>query len=362
MRSILPEYYGLNGPDGILERPVMSSGWPVPDAVVTDDRERFLWAQFEHYPFNDTREFRRMAYAERGMLEGFIQLATAPAAKIRKFASRWGLLRRRTFQRGWSDIGDDGASHYGRREAIIIPSDQKKNLPKWRATAEVLDELDPLYAWRYYARLFAAALNVGARLREGKPPNPSDWEVMFRIYRPGVSPFAVKPKEKLGRSLFENWEKNDYAAAQEIAKRIKNPFEWKDPGTNRLLWHWWKWRNCVPLYHRVEHTVALCAIELEYWKEAANINIGVTMMEAKVEIRTQSLFAGLVWQLINTFANSSGIAICAECGSSFAPGRKPSTATRHFCPNCGRKAAIKLAVRDHRARQRQKGDDALSKD
>ena len=72
----------------------------------------------------------------------------------------------------------------------------------------------------------------------------------------------------------------------------------------------------------------------------------------RFEIRisgSPALAGALALQIMLALAGSAGIAICASCGKTFPPSRRPNPNRKSYCKSCG----IKAAWRDAQARRRQ---------
>jgi len=68
-----------------------------------------------------------------------------------------------------------------------------------------------------------------------------------------------------------------------------------------------------------------------------------------------NLFAHLALQLMQAVANVDRLAICSGCGNSYTPTRRPNENRLNFCQSCGRRAAVRLAMRRKRKQDREGG-------
>jgi hypothetical protein len=101
---------------------------------------------------------------------------------------------------------------------------------------------------------------------------------------------------------------------------------------------------------------------LNKWLEMAEVGVvcfdtagGDWPSGLQIRIGTRGgLFGVLAIQLLLATTLNEFLFTCAACGKFFnaAPAERPRTGQRAFCSECGRKAAMRFAARDYRARRR----------
>jgi hypothetical protein len=69
----------------------------------------------------------------------------------------------------------------------------------------------------------------------------------------------------------------------------------------------------------------------------------------RVELKGSELYGALAIQLLMAVSRSSGVETCDGCGKFYTPTRQPREGDHHFCDECGRKAATRLAQQRRRA-------------
>ena len=160
---------------------------------------------------------------------------------------------------------------------------------------------EPLEAWRHFSRQAGALLSIAAAVHRGQPADAKDWAMFFE------------------------WN----SEAQE--KWLSG--EWSDPDVG---------------FHRFD-----LGLYLDEWLQLGNVKVGVTLGKGDLRVGYQpaGLFGNLALQLALTASRSAGWDVCMDCGMPYPVGkRNPQAGRRNFCPDCGRKAANKLAARDYRSR------------
>ena len=121
---------------GDNNRTVGVESWPVP-AVVALDGDNVTWFLNDH----DAGIGVRTAAAPPDLLERFLRLAHGPSERVAAFVDRYGLFS--------------------------IPADEDGF---WLESGS-----EPVAVWRTIANDVGAAVDVAAKLRQGKRPDVSDW-------------------------------------------------------------------------------------------------------------------------------------------------------------------------------------------
>ncbi len=253
-----------------LDRPLRAGEFYVPGDIRLD-KDRLRW----DFDSDRTKTVR----PEAGMLEHFVQLADASADKILAYARRWGVLE-------------------------IC----KHDLPACHKSCSPLRSggtyWEPLEAWRRFAKLFRALLDIAAQLAFDKPGPAEHWQV-------------VGAYGGLGRGQLFGLRgvKADHGKLQVALNvllhdaRVRPIVGWRDG----------KW-----------------LIEL-----TGGLVIGC------------SLFGALVCQLVLAISRTEGLAICSSCGMSYIPAKRPNPNRRSYCQKCReRKIPSSDAARDYRRRRK----------
>jgi hypothetical protein len=116
-------------------------------------------------------------------LFAFTRLAKAPSdSQLAQFAMRWGPLG--ICKHGWPSTHDNGScaplraperywEHHTEQtawSAVFWSGPGEIPMNEWQGTY-----WEPLVAWRFYVRKFAAALNIANFLRKERPGRHEDW-------------------------------------------------------------------------------------------------------------------------------------------------------------------------------------------
>lgn len=101
---------------------------------------------------------------------------------------------------------------------------------------------------------------------------------------------------------------------------------------------------------------------LNHWIAAADLRLGVALERddpprsawtLTPQLKTQTLFAGIVSEVMAAVAAPGRYAYCDQCGVLYAPSRKPNPSRRKFCPACVEDGwPGRWAARDYKARKK----------
>jgi len=159
---------------------------------------------------------------------------------------------------------------------------------------------------RTWARRFRAAMNIAARLHDGKPAADTDWAEL------GIE----QPKT----GIEHWWRKVDLSAEEQVRQ-----------GRDVLA-------------QLVDAWLDLGAVRLRFeWDERPEF--GITGW---------GLFGAIATQLMLAVARSDGLAACTGCGMPYAPTQKPKAGKRNYCPGCRSTARFRDAKRTQRLKERSK--------
>jgi hypothetical protein len=244
-------------------------------------------------PYGRSQGAVRLVPPGRGMLTGFVALADAPAAKVLAYARKFGPL---------------GICPHGRpcthtpftsRRQLSPPATDLCAPCGWDGRGGV----EPIAAWHAYARLAKTIQEVAAKLRSDRLPDATEWKVL----RQGPSLGNV-PSLKARRTV---WPLLASALDQWIVDGDVRP---------------WVTVSQAP------------------WTPCAIIRLGSPWW-----LRTPSwpLF-GVLGMALAQDAVGSSKAWCDGCGSLYDFRRWPRAGEYHYCPDCGRKAAVRDAQQRYR--------------
>jgi len=284
--------FGIYTAGGALERPLDASGWRVPAK---------MWVEGDSLRYSATAGGGswQLVHPHPGILESFIRLAEAPAERILQFARRFGILglKKATDKpksNGYANLDEPYGDDYG-YSVLEIPE-----ISEGRCG-------EPLRNWRFWARKFDAALRIASAFTEGRYAPAECWHVIFSgKYGPPAPGYRCPSPEVTDKDIFEGVRAEFYG-------------------------------------------------QIETWLRLGNVGLRIDGWEGPtLAFGTDALFSGLVLQLAAACCGSDGFAMCSCCNTPYAPTRQPVAGKRHYCRECGRRAAVRAAVRAHRDRQRVK--------
>jgi uncharacterized Zn finger protein (UPF0148 family) len=249
----------------------------------------------EQHLLCDCREVARVVLPTRDLLDGFVQLAEAPAASILRYARKWGLLYLDPQGRPCTKLHQ------------IVPGADGKPLPR----------TEPLEAWRYYSRRARAVLNLAAQLQQGKRGDATDWAALDAV---GARIGPVALAEITRRGLLGLYA--EVGCPQESKASIE---------TRRRFLTW----------------------ELMLWLDVTRptLTLKPTPQSWQMEITYNGcLLAAVALQLALTLAGARTLATCSGCGMAYMRARAAKSGQANFCPQCGSQEALRQA--DQRRRRK----------
>jgi predicted RNA-binding Zn-ribbon protein involved in translation (DUF1610 family) len=290
--------------------------WPRPDATVTTP-----------IPTN--------------LLERFLALRTD--AEILRFAQRYGRLGVKDAL--FDGIGAVAAAMANEKEYLDLWA--KQHPPKgiapiplsdaeakaWEAWGRRLRRLwidhdgpqssqEPVAEWRRYQREFNGWLAVTAALRDG---DRQPYDVLTELAELGAFFPKLSPETAWVR----------------LSSREQTQSAW------------------TGLALRSEQLVAQSGLRPGLrWTFSAEGAQADLVFQTKVHSNPRdyfgvSLFGALVFQLLAAIAGT-GFATCSACRVAYVPRRRPRLDQHHYCPRCGRSAAVRDAKARYRARLAQR--------
>lgn len=295
------EDYYRNPDHDALERAVATSKWFAPSQV--EAREGQLHPSFDDGP-------PQTVWASPSMLQDFLSLDGKPPEPFANYAKTWGML----------DIRDDGEGWELSMSSIFVHPSRRDD----RISAPT----EPLSVWQFWIAQFRSIISVARFISEGRAPDAAEWERATAHIQ--ISRSSSNPEQDLMHDeVYWSSVPKEYTVDDERWARQSDPsrrFDRKEART-------YLYSVLFDLARLAQLVVFLCPDR------------------QVIAVNTPGLFCGLTLQLVQAI-NRSAIVACSDCGDMFSPARQVRTDRRVFCTNCGHKSAMKLAMRDYRARKR----------
>jgi hypothetical protein len=302
---------GLTRSDGFLGRSAIPARWVHPSSIALHEgqlRYRLAGGQ-------DT-------VADASMLPDFLRLSTASDESILRYARRWGrfsLCRHGTpcfHTRNQEFAAVTACLPLGVKEEWFYTAPDGTPRYVW----------EPVAVWRHYSRKALAILNICANLRSNRLARAEDWLTVYEwsdyhdahAY-PHVEIDTITGDVCVLRDTSEPplWGRS-IAEERDLVTRCING--WLSLDVTTLMVQWPRDRDSPQL---------------------ALVHGG--------------LFAALGLQILLAFTNNDGLALCSACSMPYIPSRRPAPHRRHYCPSCGRAAAVRDAARAYRSRRQGQG-------
>lgn len=296
---------------GDLGGAIRSEVWAAPGSTLSVDNTALQWDQVTFL-----KSPRWIGHGP-GLLDGFLALGDAAPDRVRRYASRWGMLDlcRHKLPYGHA-VGAMPASLGETRGGVVSPS----------GLCVSLFGREPLEVWRYWARQAKAIVELGAALRDGRRGDPRQWRALFELGSWAWSPSVLRAAE--GNEL------PSYTALirEEILGQATSM-----PDLRRII------------------TEAL-----DTWLLLSGVHLALRWSKGRPESiwRGGGLFGALGLQMLLAISGATGWAACAGCSRQHVPAR-PNSHQRSFCPDCRERGVDHaLASRDRRRRLRSGGGEA----
>lgn len=269
---------------------------PVPQVWLTGDD--LCWSPGGTKP---SPSFRRILYE-------FTNLDRPDA--VLAFAKKYGPL-------GLCEHGWPAMTH--KRNRVLCPPKHRQK----RARLEIRERVSHVLTWAHQG---AALLRVAAKAQSGEPITGADW---LDAGLAGSRHISL-PSGESGELALPT---GGLQAKQMIAGLATFWLRLGDP------------RPCVL-------PNALGRLELKFISGDQSINNEVpkSLDTAAAQLANNLSFAVLSIQLASAVCGE-GLATCSGCGALYVPARTPIDGRRHFCPQCGARAAWRLSKRDKRMKQ-----------
>jgi hypothetical protein len=250
------------------------------------------------------------------LLQAFARLATAPDDSLLRFAQTYGPLG--LCKHGFA-IGHRDPHNQRCYDTGIGPED----LTRRRMGKESIQ------AWRRYAGRARGIVAVSAELRKQRRATADDWSWLLQ----GIPPaHAAQPLEALLTA-----KRGDAIAANPLVVALAA----QKPRT--LL----------------EQRRALSRV-VNHWLDESEIGVVLEWSGPGIDLRlgksnpwglgSPSPLVVIGIQLLRAVLRQESFVWCSECGSLYPPKRAPRAGEQHYCQECGRAAANRIAQRKFRER------------
>jgi hypothetical protein len=292
----------------------------------------------------------------RGMLEQFVMLEGRSELDIARYARKWGPLGIRPIRDPKKDRSEWMTIGKAVRSDLLPDSLEAEDMEFMKYGENICPIIpEPLTYWRYWINGFAAALRVAAAIRLHQFPAVHDWNDAINAPEQILPVEKYLPREEFDKSVSETDAGVRMAAMTMYHLTEDETFLESDEQLKEREKH----MSSADLRFAEANRgrIALEAIRIHFfgilnqWREIADLHLWLSAEEDRIEIATDCLFAGLTWQLLSCACASGALCICSECGATYSPKRQPRLSTKNYCPKCGRRAAVRNAVRAHRLRQ-----------
>ena len=233
---------------------------------------------------------------------------------------------------------------------IYDPNEESRLVHHYRGPVHgKLAALEPLDLWRGLRAEFGTLLSLVAQLREGRQIRDETCQELEQL---GIIP----PEPRRGRLI----DLLNQGLSLEVDREA---VVWNTDVWSAL----WGWRQQSPESRRAgaaslvrDYCMGLVrraglrpALDLVLHDSGMTVDLvfqDAVTDKAGVGL---SVFGALTVQFLSV-TTGAGFAICSSCGRAYAPKRRPSVGRRRYCPDCGRKAAVRDAKAADRARRRKR--------
>jgi len=325
----MPGFAGseLVGNDASLDSYVNGLVWRLPRELQVDD----TFLRWDRRPEQDV-----LVRPSGKILEDFVKLADAPPEHILAYGEQWGPL--------W--LCEHGV-HWRLHGPECYPRTDPDAGKWWCWDREYLDH------WRKLAAEARAVLKIAQALNSGELRDIDDWKAI-----PGQSERIQRlftPLDEV-QWISEGTEKAHEAQVQagadlELLEQLDGRLAQQERASEDYLspdeacrWEREPGAATVDIHRR------LLALVLEGWLARTGVEPAMFADRDKLSVRLggDGLYGALAIQLLFNVCRTDGLAVCTSCGAPYVPGRKPRRDRNPYCPDCGRKAAVRDAAARYR--------------
>lgn len=252
------------------------------------------------------------------LLQSFSRLADASDERLLQFAQRYGPL---------------GLCKHG----FALGHRDMRNLRCYRGNIEADDitrgqcAKESLVGWRRYISRARGILAVEIDLRKDRRVNADGWAWLLD----GIpTTHSSNPLKALVSAR-----KEDSLASNPLIVALAAQRRQTLPEQKRVL-----------------------AQTVNHWLDECEVGVSLDWSGPGIEFRlglsdplgrgTPSLLIAIGVQLLRAVLRQESFVWCSDCGSPYAPDRWPRAGELHYCQDCGRKAANRIAQRRYKQRQK----------
>jgi hypothetical protein len=292
-------------------------------------------------------------------LESFLKLANATGSEIMQFAEAWGPLGICIHGK---TVMHEGGCQLLRWEDCPWLSDEERS--PWPEDESPPEYWEPLAAWRFYARQFAAILVMASELNKGRVPRPEHVVATFA----GPRTYLGTPAVLLGTAFDAPSPQEVLAVAGDWVRYEPQP-ESQNYIESRLS-YWW-----ASVVKALNELAQEAGLRFEYRRRAGESTVRMDLALGDGWLARPSnpvpgdspyvcvgtLFASLVEQLGAAAQRVDLLMRCITCGVIFESptGRRPRRDRQHYCDECRHKADRERG-KEKKRRQRERGQVAAT--
>jgi hypothetical protein len=276
----------------------------------------------------------RPVRSPKRMLESFLRLSDASDERIAAYCKRYGVLV----------VCDEHllpSSHIG----LFVggPSIGSYWTCRPLATSTRKAYVAPLSLIRYWSGQAFAILRIAAGLNDGRPGDKDDWRAISQV---GLDEWWKKARPEMMGSPFllqaMGTKGLRFGGYGEPLTSV--PEEWDELPARSA-------RHAGRVITAERESLALA---LATWIRAARVTLGYDWQDDRpaVKLTGGGMFGAIGIHLMLMCGASDGLAICSGCGRPYAPHRRTPSNRRHYCADCGKRAAIRDAARAYRQREK----------
>jgi len=284
-------WHSLADEQGNLDRPSLERDLLIPGSIELDE-DILVWTQ-------NTKGYCKSVRQSPKLLETFVGLVNAEPEKVLEFARRWGVLAICEHGLPATHSYSPSLGFYNPHPACASPDFNHASIDRFCNPLgySVYNDggREPLSVWQRFSEQARSILNIAGRLNQDELGHESDWDVVHK---------HMIRRDRIGHSVKQ--QRLDVAAFVN---------EWLLLGSVRPALHWdWDVNNCT--------------IRFE-------VGFG--------DFSGSTLFGALASQLMLAVSNTR-LAFCKACQRYYAPpNRRAKRGQNNYCPDCGRKAALRDA-------------------
>jgi hypothetical protein len=192
---------------------------------------------------------------------------------------------------------------------------------------------ESIEAWRRYIGRAAGILSVSDRLHEGQRATQDEWAWLLDGIPAGDHEYPF-------RALLA-MRKEDVLASNPLIATLAAQPHLTLPQQRRTL-----------------------AVAVNHWLDECGVGISINWRPSGIDfslgpsnpfgLGNSGLLAAIGVQLLSGVLRQTRMVWCSDCGKAYPPERWPRDGENHFCPDCGTKAANRIAAREYRKRRKSK--------